>query len=276
MFGRGSRAKARVAPVNTSVLDQYVREAPSAQQTVDIFAGDWSSQLPASLGVTSGGVALFQDNRIQWLIDEVGGVSGMNVLELGPLEAGHSAMLHDGGAASVVAVEGNTRAYLKCLVVKELLHLDRCHFLLGDFLPYVQQTDEHFDLVLASGVLYHAPDPLALLTALGTAADRIAIWTHYYDPAIIEHDADMMRLFDRQPVRTPWRDRTIDLHRRFYREALQWSGFCGGPEPSALWMERDDLMSVLRDLGFTAISVAFETPDHPHGPSLMLCAQRAS
>ena len=69
--------------------------------------------------------------------------------------------------ASVVAVESNTRAYLKCLVVKELLDLQRCHFLLGDFVPYLQETPERFELLLASGVLYHSPDPLAMLALLG-------------------------------------------------------------------------------------------------------------
>ncbi|MEI2655533.1 MAG: class I SAM-dependent methyltransferase [Microthrixaceae bacterium] len=77
-------------------------------EPIDVFAGEWTSTLPAEADVQAGAVPLFADPRITWLIDHVGGVDGFRVLELGPLEGGHSAMLHQAGA-SVVAIESNTR-----------------------------------------------------------------------------------------------------------------------------------------------------------------------
>lgn len=257
-----------------TILDQYVRSAPSAQNAVDVFAGEWSSVLPTRLGVQAGIVPLFEDPRITWVIDHVGGVDGFRVLELGPLEAGHTAMLHDAGA-SVVAIESNTRAFLKCLVVKELLDLQRSHFLLGDFVPYLQDTAERFELLLASGVLYHSPDPLGLLEAIGRVADRVAIWTHYYEPTVVNADPTKLRMFVPEPEVVTWRDRQVTLHRRNYLESLQWTGFCGGPETSALWMERDDLLAVLGDLGFAEITLQYDDHTNPNGASIMLCADRA-
>jgi SAM-dependent methyltransferase len=77
------------------------------------------------------------------------------VLELGPLEGGHSFMFERLGAREVIAIEANPRAYLKCLIIKELLDLRRVRFLCGDFLEYLRADGTDFDLVFASGVLYH-------------------------------------------------------------------------------------------------------------------------
>ena len=202
-----------------------------------------------------------------------GPLSGKRVLELGPLEAGHSAMLHDAGA-TVVAVESNTRAYLKCLVAKEVLDLERCKFLLGDFVPYLEHTDDAFDLVVASGVLYHSPDPLGLLTSIARVGARVAIWTHYYEPDVVAADANKARMFVPQVEQVQWRGHTIALHRRNYLESLQWAGFCGGPESSALWMERDGLMTALTELGYSRIEVQSDDLNNPNGACVMLFAER--
>src|SRR3954464_14009309 len=101
-------------------MDSPKPPAPSVQAAVDIFKGEWSSKFPAEAGpVTAGQWALFEDARLAWALERLGGVAGKTALELGPLEGGHSYMLQRSGAASVVAVEGNPRAYLKCLLVKE-------------------------------------------------------------------------------------------------------------------------------------------------------------
>lgn len=261
------------ASVGESILDQYVRSAPSRQAAIDIFAGEWSSSFPVSTGLTAGSIPLFEDSRITWTIERAGGVQGKRVLELGPLEAGHSAMLHEAGA-SVVSVESNSRAYLKCLIVKEVLGLDRCSFLLGDFMPYLEQSDERFDLVVASGVLYHSPDPLALLESIARVGTRVAIWTHYFEPKVVAADPSQSRMFVPEVETVTWRGRSFDLHRRNYLESLQWGGFCGGPESSALWMERADLMTALTELGYGRIDVLSDDLGHPNGACIMLFAER--
>jgi SAM-dependent methyltransferase len=277
MFRRRQRAAAPAAPAPAEsvgfILDQYVRSAPSAQVAIDLFAGEWSSRFPDSTGLTAGPVPLFTDPRVTWTIEQAGGVDGKRVLELGPLEAGHTFMLHEAGA-SVVAVESNSRAYLKCLIVKEVLGLHRSSFLLGDFVPYLHDTDEQFDLVLASGVLYHSPDPLGLLESIARVGARVAIWTHYYEPDVVATDPGKARMFVPEVEEVSWRGHTITLHRRNYLESLQWAGFCGGPESSALWMERDGLMTALRELGYSRIEVQSDDLENPNGACVMLFAER--
>jgi SAM-dependent methyltransferase len=229
--------------------------------------------LPAELSVTAGPTPLFSDPRLSWIVERFGGVEGRSVLELGPLEGGHTTMLERAGA-EVIAVEANTRAYLKCLITKELVSLRRSTFLLGDFLEYLRSTDRRFDAVLASGVLYHAPDPLELLEAIAAVTDRVGIWTHYYDDSTIRADPRNARMFLHEPEPTQWRGHEFVLHRRAYREALQWGGFCGGPEPTVPWMELADLLTALEALGLSRIDIGSDDPGHLNGPAVLLCASR--
>jgi Protein of unknown function (DUF1698) len=265
-----------VAPASTQaqILDAYVADPPSPQLAIDIFAGDWSSELPAHLGVEAGSARLFADDRIRWLLEEVGDLSGREVLELGPLEGGHTFQLSRAGA-HVTAIEGNTRAFLKCLVAKELLGMTSCRFLLGDFVRYLEaHQDEQFDLVLASGVLYHSTDPLHLLELIAGVTDRIALWTHYYDPAVVQGTPTVNHHFVHEPATAEFRGRRLRLHRRDYLEALEWTGFCGGPDAHALWLERGDLLAVLDLLGFSDVRVGSDDPTHVNGPCLLLHAAR--
>lgn len=259
--------------VNFNALDAYASTAPSAQLAIDVFPGDWSSALPGELDVHAGAARLFEDPRIeeaiQWLGDDV---KGAKVLELGPLEGGHTYMLERAGA-DVLAIESNSRAFLKCLVVKELLSLQRARFVRGDFVAYLRAAPDKFDVVLASGVLYHMVDPVELLTLLAATSDRLVIWTHYFDKSLIATSM-MARQFKADAEPYQFENATYSLHPREYLEAVKWSGFCGGPETYARWMERDDILDVLRRLGFADVEIAHDVPDHPNGPSFMLMARR--
>lgn len=274
--GRALRAAGLRKPLEQhepTFLDLHAKTAPSTQLAVDIFAGDWSSHLPNKLGVVSGSARLFEDPRIAAVIDWYGpGIVGARVLELGPLEGGHTAMLDQAGA-EVLAIESNSQAFLKCLVVKELLDLRRSRFVRGDFTEYLRGRDHTFDLLLASGVLYHMVDPVGLLELLASASDHLAIWTHYYREELVRALPTSNQF---GPASEPYvfADARYVLHPRQYHEAVGWSGFCGGTETYAQWMERDDINDCLTRLGFTDIEVAFDQPEHPNGPSILLMARR--
>ena len=80
------------------VLDAYVYDAPSPQVALDIFKGKWSSQMPVSINqYQAGSIPLFDDGRIKWFLQEIGGVSGKVILELGPLEDFRSEMSRSEG-----------------------------------------------------------------------------------------------------------------------------------------------------------------------------------
>ena len=72
----------------------YVTRCPTNQNIIDIFAGDWSTAMPEEGNCISspGKSRLFDDQRIYWAEEVLGGFAGTNVLELGPLEGHHSYM----------------------------------------------------------------------------------------------------------------------------------------------------------------------------------------
>lgn len=254
----------------------YVDDLPSTQQTVDIFKGDWASLLPLP-GVQSGKAPLFDDSRIRWLLDTMTdsetSLDAMHALELGPLEGGHSWMLEQAGAASVTAVEGNKTGYLKCLLVHKLLKMQRTNFVLGDFNRVLATTDKRYDLLIASGVLYHLADPLRTLLDMMRVSDRIFIWSHFAD-------ADAMPANDRRrrPMTGEVRmgeheGEQLTYHIRSYLGTHRISAFCGGRESAAVWMESNEVIALLERRGYRVTRGPAEA-DHPAGPALCLLAIR--
>ena len=229
----------------------YLNSAPSPQNAVDIFRGEWTCSLPEPLaGVTAGGMDLFHDPRIDWFVEGIGGVRGKSALELGPLEGAHTYMLERRGAAPIVAVEANTRAYLKCLIVKELLGLRQTRFIAGNFLEYLRRNEESFQLGIACGVLYHMEDPAELIALLAQrCSEHVFIWTHYYDAAIIHRNPAIGPRFSGSRAHDH-AGFSHTLYQQEYQETLRWAGFCGGSAPASNWMTREDLLRCLDHFGF--------------------------
>jgi hypothetical protein len=256
-----------------TILDSYVTAAPSPQNALDIFQGEWASRLPAVLGLNAGEVPLFEDGRVMWAFQESGGVADQSVVELGPLEAGHSYMLQEiGKAGSVTAVEANTRAYLKCLIVKETLNLSKCHFLCGDFIGFLEGNTQQFDFALAAGVLYHMTRPARLLSLLSRCTRRVYVWTHYYSDFISQRDYLRDRFVSSESAVEDGFRHT--LYRQEYREALQTKSYCGGSNQYSNWMNRSDILDCLRHFGFDDIRISHEIPEHPHGPCFSVLAMK--
>lgn len=255
-----------------SILDAYVKSAPSPQHALDIFKGEWASILPTPFNhLQTGLVPLFEDGRAMWALEQLGGCHDQRVLELGPNEGGHTYMIERHGAASITAIEANTRSYLKCLIIKEVLGLQRAHFLCGDFVSYLEQTDEQYDLIFSAGVLYHMRNPVGLISQLARHTNRVYMWTHYYDHAIVQAiPAICHRYRMHTPAETDGFKYT--LHRQDYMSSLSVAGFSGGSADHSHWLSRSDLLGALTHYGFTDIRIAHEQPDHPHGPCFDIVA----
>jgi hypothetical protein len=253
------------APV-TQILNQYIMSAPSPQNAIDIFEGEWASELPDP-SLIAGSITLFDDYRIKWFAEHLGGFQNKTILELGPLEAGHTYMLERLGAASIVSIEANTRAFLKCLIVKEIFDLEHTRFLCGDFIEYLRSNQQRFNICLASGVLYHMTNPVELIALLAETADNVCLWTHYYDPDVIQFQSSQ---------EAEYAGFAHTLYYRAYGEGANWAGFCGGGRPYCYWMTRDDIVRGLKHFGLTEITIGIEEPQHQNGPAFTLVASRSS
>lgn len=258
-----------------TILDQYIKLPPSPQNALDIFKGEWSSKLPEPLKeIETGYALLFEDPRIDWCAKQIGGFEGKTVLELGPLEAGHTYMIERLGAEKIVSIEANTRAYLKCLIVKEVLELKKARFLCGDFVEYLRNNQTKFDVCIASGVLYHMLNPAELIALAARTSSQLFLWTHYYDQKILSSNPELKHRLTKGSS-GDYQGFKHTLYQQNYEGALNWMGFCGGSEAHSYWLSREDIIACLKHFGFSEIKINFDQPNHPNGPSFALVAFRS-
>ncbi len=150
------------APAHSQAAAQcFVDWFPAPENAAWVFEGEWSSAVP---GLPTGKIGLFEDGRILWFEEKLGGFAGVKVLELGPLEGGHTYMMTQRGA-EVIAIESNLRAWLRCLVVKQAVPISGATFLLGDFTKYFNTNRAHFDFILAQACCITCSTPLGYWSA---------------------------------------------------------------------------------------------------------------
>ncbi len=258
---------------SSDVLNHYVATLPTQQNAIDSVPG-WTGAMPPETGLHAGTSHLYADNRIAWLLQSCFQVAGKTVLELGPLEGFHTYMLDRAGAASVEAIEANTLAYVRCLITKEVLKLARASFFLGDFAKWLENTEKRYDLLVASGVLYHSHDPVRLLELICEKSSAVYLWTHYFDDSAMPRD-DRRRVPFSEAVETRISHGVaVRLYERSYYKAWRDPSFCGGMQDRHFWIDRADILNLLAAMGFGRVVIAHEEPDHVNGPSFSIFAER--
>lgn len=273
VMNRLRRVIGRTAAGPAEVEPALVLSPPSPQNALDAFRGEWISAMPPELGpLEAGQMPLFQDPRVAWALERLGGVAGQRVLELGPMEAGHTYMLERAGAREILAIEGNRRCFLKCLVVKEVARLRAARFELGNFVEYLRTSTDRFDLCLASGVLYHMANPLELVHLLARVTDRAYLWTHYFDRDRVMATVSAPHFSGSS--RLEYAGFSCVGHRYEYFSDSRIARYAGGLQTHSHWLGREDLLAALAHAGFDRVEIAFEEIDHVHGPCLALAARR--
>lgn len=253
-----------------SSLAKFTQKPPSPQNALDIFFGHWASDLSSLIpGVKAGPTNLFSDPRVSSLLrnfaGENGDLAGQWVLELGPLEGAHSYQLEQLGA-TVTAVEANTEAYLKCLIVKELLGMSKVQFLYGDCLEYLRGEQVKFDIIFCCGVLYHMSDPIGLIELMTSRTDRIFLWTHYQPSASLREGEGLTIV------------RGGDSFTYHFRTNVDRAGnaFWGGNAMTSAMMTRADIMRAFTKYGFDQYEVHEDNEEHPGGPCFGISIWRST
>jgi hypothetical protein len=266
-----AETRSATAPGSRIKAHKFELRPPSVQNAIDIFAGKWASDLAPVCSVTGTGNAdLFRDPRAQMAADALGRqgrLDGFRVLELGPLEAAHTCLLERLGAAEIIAVEANTEAFLKCLIVKEALGLANARFLCGDIVGYLGACDRRFDLIFCSGVLYHMSDPIELIRLIAEHTDRCFVWTHYFS---YEPSNDRMPRTARSVSRYGF-DTTY--HELTYPD-MESGRFWGGNRPVQAWMEKDAILTAFAHFGLAQHAILDEAHDHPAGRCMSFAVWR--
>jgi hypothetical protein len=270
----GSPSVATSETKKAGEFDLYVTGMPSAQNAVDALP-DWNSALPPEFGVTAGPISLYDDNRIRWALEQFGSIKGKAVLEIGPFEASHTYMLDRLQPATLHAVEANKLAYLHCLVVKEIENLEHARFFLGDGNAWLESHEGSYDLIVACGVLYHMWDPIRFLALVAKRTNAVFLWTHYAQDEAMPPGDPRRAAFIGECEVEEFLGIPVRLHRRSYRGAARDTKFCGGIADKHRWMERDDILAILRGLGFDDLRISMDDPRHPNGPAFCVFARRS-
>jgi phospholipid N-methyltransferase len=227
--------------------------------------GGWTTQFEIH-GKLVGGTAMWQTSPyLPWQLLTVGGFKDKRILELGPLEGAHTKVMIENGAKEVIAVEGLSDCFLKCLIVKEAFNLSKAKFIFGDFCNYVADyTGEKFDFVLASGVLYHQSNPAKLIHDLARITDSVVVWSQVANE---EH---------------PCKDESCIYTRgeRYLGKTMYWGDlrlrseeYCASLGTEAFWMYADEMRRCFKDAGFDRIIEKPIDPT-PHGDCLLFVATK--
>jgi hypothetical protein len=187
-----------------------------------------------------------EDDRIP-LLASFASPKGMRVLELGPLEAGHSLLLHNLGAREVISLEGRLVNYLKCCVIKNIFQLSSCQFILDDFRNSDLKAYGAFDLCLCMGVLYHVPNPAQLLHRVAEIAPTVWMWTHYADEEYPEEQVTTIEYLD------PSTNTARSYRGKYYHEELE--NVQAGLQRDSFWLMENDLVQMIKDAGFSRCEV---------------------
>ncbi|WP_214473502.1 hypothetical protein [Mesorhizobium sp. dw_380] len=257
------------------VNERYSSELPSKQAAIDVFAGRWTSGFPKESGLSSGGVVpLFEDPRIAYLVTKLGAsIVGVNAVELGPLEGGHSYSLIRAGVGSLLAIEGNSFCYLKTLITKEVLDLKNLHVEYGEVEKWLDKSDERFELIVASGILYHFVDPLRALVNMTNRSETIFLWTHFFDEEYMPQGDRRRVPFSGRVTTAEYNGYTAKYYWRSYLGAQTTDLFNGGVHDTSVWMSRDGILETLSRAGFS-VEESFVAGDHVNGPSACFLARR--
>lgn len=148
----------------------------------NIFKGHWAYEIPVP-NVTTGTMSAFKHEPIgvRLIKEHFPNHTDFDVLELGSHEGEHSYHLNNLPVRHVYGIEGRPANFLKCLIVKNELGLNRVRFAVGDFIQYLRFCKKQWDLTYCCGVLYHMSDPAEVLRLISTTTKRLVLSTAIFD-----------------------------------------------------------------------------------------------
>jgi len=253
------------------------------QRAFDIFERQWVYDIPVP-GTRTGPRSTFRHLpvSIQLLRKHFPDHMTLDVVELGPHEGEHSFHLHHLPVKQVHAVEGRPTNFLKCIIVKNELRLDRVYFALGDAVEFLRRA-RHFDLAYCCGILYHLPDPLAALRCMADKADRLVMTTAVFDEAEMRaadrrtanepFPTNWLRDIDPSPEFVDFEGARVTHYRRDFRDfsVVQVEGHGGVNTPYARLMSADGLKLAIEKLGGRILH--FKQVIYPRAPEIECVVQ---
>lgn len=197
------------------------------------------------------GIVALDDVRTDIVIEACGGsLAGRTVVDLGCLEGGFTLAFAHRGAELSVGIEARKISVRRCELARSLLGVTNAEFVLADITEELGRRDR-FDVVFASGILYHVSDPAELLCSVRSACRQVAlIDTHVARPDVATHDCS--DVVTRQLCGRSYRGRMYPEYPvgEDQREDLLWAAW---NDADSFWPMEDDLVAMIHDAGFRSI-----------------------
>ena len=267
-------------------MDPLVKSAPSNQIALDTFKDQWAHEIPIQNATTGKEKVCKFPSSILLAKKYFSPLDNFSVLELGPNECEITIGANREKVRKVISIECRRQAFLKCLVIKNLLKLDKTQFLLGNFIEYLKAEKQKFDLCLACGVLYHMTDPVELIELICSRCDRVIVATHYMNDNLANYDVSQdttdlpvatWNIVDNEGEMVKYKGLDVRYFKNIYPDAEQDSHIVtghGGTDNYSQIMELKDILKAFEHFGFEIMTEMFDDPDGPRGPHVLFAAKR--
>lgn len=245
-------------------MNTIIGKSPTIESMFSVIGG-WTTQFEVNGKLVGGKTSvLTKDPRLVWHMEVIGGVKNKCILELGALEGAHTKMMIEAGAREVIAIEGLSDCFLRCLIVKEAFQLNKAKFLFCDFCEYVANyKGEKFDVVSAAGVLYHQQNPAKLIYDLARITDNVLVWSQVANnskPSTLEGEIKINGKIYKGKINN------------YQGARLTLDTYCGGLHNEAFWMYPEDMRQCFKDAGF--IIIEKYSPSTPYGDCILFVARK--
>lgn len=206
--------------------------------------GPWVSRWEVDGTAYGGSFDAINDGRVALFHQEF--PDAKRVLELGSMEGGHSIAIARIGA-SVVGLEGRQVNIDRARFVADLYKEPNVEFRLANLESHQFDPSEKFDTIFCVGLLYHLPEPWALLKKLRAVSPRLFLWTHCGRHPAIKADRYLGTRYGEGGLGDP----------------------LSGMSAESFWPTESSLMEMLSDAGFGNVKVILNHLGH-HGPEITL------
>lgn len=193
-----------------------------------------------------------------------GGLATKTVLDLGCLEGGFSIELGRRGAKRVLGLEYRDASVQRCNLARDLIGLDTVEFACADIMTGSLADGEQFDIVLATGILYHVDRPDELLRSMhATCTDFALIDTHIAARDRITHGCS-----EEAQLTTPTGETYLGRWFKEFdadasdseRDQMLWAS---STNATSFWPYEDELVRMLHAAGFTDVTKIDDTGGEP-------------
>jgi SAM-dependent methyltransferase len=229
---------------------------PFTAHRVELEPGVWT--------IDGGGEDPFESAATLALLEHTGGdLQGSRVLDVGCLEGGYTVAFARLGAREAVGLEIRETNLRRCRFLEDHLRLPNVRFVRDDAREIAAERLGSFDVVFASGILYHLEDPFDFLQrCFDITSDLLVIDTHLASENHVSHGCSE-RVTTREWRGGSYRGReAVEDMQGLPPEKIEALNWAAWGHSVTFWLTERSLLHALSNVGFSFVSKVFMKPPY--------------